>query len=792
MLSAIPLPDRNITEETETSSQPMKKKKKRKDQQVEQQQQEGAEDDEVTRKDNLLEKKKKKKKDRDNDNDAEVRSILEDIQEEEGSIDFKKERNQKKSKNEKSLYGEEFQLETDQVTNNNMMMTRKKNFNSQDNQKSFDDRFPQNKFRHPNNRVEDKFRDRENRYGNNRFRDQDNEKFGDKSRYRNNKYEDRDDRDFNSYGDRFKQNKYGDKSGDRFQENRYGDSFRDNKYGGSFRDNKYGGSFRDNKYGDSFRDNKYGDSFRDNKYGDNFRDNKYGDNFRDNKYGDNFRDNKYGDRFRDNKYEDSFRDNKYGDSFRDNKYGDSFKDNKYGDSFRDNKYGDRFRDNKYGDIFRDNKYGDSFRDNKYGGSFRDNKYGGSFRENKYGDNFRENKYGDNLRDNKYGDKFRDNKYGDKFRDNKYGDKFRDNKYGDKFQQDTSGENRFENKKRDKLESKSSDNADYISSNEDFVVEKHTNQNLESKSTSPQTPQQKEEPKGEYIYGIEPVYAALKSGKRKFHALFIHKPKPQHDKSRKLNRLKIRKIIEAAQLVGVTIEMTTRAKLNSFVENSSHQGVVLDAEPLKLPLLDQLEEASSPEIVALLVSVSDPQNVGAIMRSCHWFGITRVVLSLDNSSSPTATVAKTSAGALDLLNVHGVTSVTSFLTNSKEKGWRVIGTVSPEANDSSPTLIDAASPETPEANEPSPTLNCLDSFNIDQSFEQKPSILVLGEQQLRKSVDQLCDIHIRVPGAPTLNNNPIQNVGQLEDNDSKWMNSLNVSVATGIILHQLVGSIQKKQ
>jgi 23S rRNA (guanosine2251-2'-O)-methyltransferase len=103
----------------------------------------------------------------------------------------------------------------------------------------------------------------------------------------------------------------------------------------------------------------------------------------------------------------------------------------------------------------------------------------------------------------------------------------------------------------------------------------------------------------------------------------------------------------------------------------HQGVALRAGPLEDVSLDEFEPRPGA-VVLMLDQVTDPQNVGAILRSAAAFGAAGVVLQDRHAPKLTGALAKAAAGAVDRVPVARVVNLSRALEDLTEAGWRAVG------------------------------------------------------------------------------------------------------------------------
>ena len=170
-----------------------------------------------------------------------------------------------------------------------------------------------------------------------------------------------------------------------------------------------------------------------------------------------------------------------------------------------------------------------------------------------------------------------------------------------------------------------------------------------------------------LEGRNALQEALKSG-RTIDKVFI----ADGDTDRGLQRL-----AAEAREAGAVIVPVDRRKLDQMSTTRSHQGVIALAAAHEYYTIDDLlEEAAARGENALLVicdELSDPHNLGAIMRSAECAGAHGVIIPKRRSVGLTATVAKASAGAVEYMKVARVTNINNAINELKEKGVWIFGT-----------------------------------------------------------------------------------------------------------------------
>ena len=170
-----------------------------------------------------------------------------------------------------------------------------------------------------------------------------------------------------------------------------------------------------------------------------------------------------------------------------------------------------------------------------------------------------------------------------------------------------------------------------------------------------------------LEGRNALQEALKSG-RTIDKVFI----ADGDTDRGLQRL-----AAEAREAGAVIVPVDRRKLDQMSTTRSHQGVIALAAAHEYYTIDDLlEEAAARGENALLVicdELSDPHNLGAIMRSAECAGAHGVIIPKRRSVGLTATVAKASAGAVEYMKVARVTNINNTINELKGKGVWIFGT-----------------------------------------------------------------------------------------------------------------------
>ena len=139
---------------------------------------------------------------------------------------------------------------------------------------------------------------------------------------------------------------------------------------------------------------------------------------------------------------------------------------------------------------------------------------------------------------------------------------------------------------------------------------------------------------------------------------------------------LQRLAAEAKEAGAVVVPVDRRKLDAMSYTHAHQGVIaLAAAHGYYSIDDLLEEAASRGEAPLLVicdELSDPHNLGAIMRSAECAGAHGVIIPKRRSVGLTATVAKASAGAIEYMKVARVSNINNTIAELKQKGVWVFG------------------------------------------------------------------------------------------------------------------------
>ena len=205
---------------------------------------------------------------------------------------------------------------------------------------------------------------------------------------------------------------------------------------------------------------------------------------------------------------------------------------------------------------------------------------------------------------------------------------------------------------------------------------------------------------------------------------------------------INTIISLAKEKRVLIKEVDKRKLDSMCDGGVHQGVIVKVTPYKYSevsdILALAEERGESPFIVILDEVEDPHNLGSIVRTAELFGVHGIIIPKRRTASVSATVYKSSVGAIEHVKIAKVTNLNTTIEGLKQKGVWVYG-------------ADIRAEEY--------------SYQVDFSG---PCAIIIGNEGrgISKLTVQKCDKLIKIPM-----------VGKI--------NSLNASVAGGIIMYEVL-------
>lgn len=229
-----------------------------------------------------------------------------------------------------------------------------------------------------------------------------------------------------------------------------------------------------------------------------------------------------------------------------------------------------------------------------------------------------------------------------------------------------------------------------------------------------------------LYGRHAVFSALKNPKRQFLRLVILKE----------NESEIKKMFPR-----IDYQIAQKKDIEKLVgANAVHQGFALVTKPLPSmfleDLIDEMRDVQRCHVL-ILDQVTDPQNVGAIIRSAAAFNTAAIIVQDKNAPLESGAMAKASAGTIEFVPIVRVTNLARAIETLKKAGFWIVG-------------MDGYAKQ-----------------KIDQIDKNAKLAVIMGSEGsgMRRLVEESCDIKVRLPM-------------------NEKVESLNVSVATGIVLYEL--------
>ena len=234
-----------------------------------------------------------------------------------------------------------------------------------------------------------------------------------------------------------------------------------------------------------------------------------------------------------------------------------------------------------------------------------------------------------------------------------------------------------------------------------------------------------------IYGRNAVLEAFRSGKT-IDRLYVQEGVADGT---------LQSILRTAKKTDAVINFVSKDRLNKYAEGDKHQGVVAMAAAYNYAdvedILNAAKEKGEPPFIIVLDDIEDPHNLGAIIRTANQAGAHGVIIPKRHAVGLTATVARTSAGAINYTPVAKVSNISRTIEELKEKGiWFACADMSGEL-----------------------MYNC----NLTGAIG-----LVIGSEGsgVSRLVKEKCDFVVKIPM-----------FGQID--------SLNASVAAGVLSYEIV-------
>ena len=171
----------------------------------------------------------------------------------------------------------------------------------------------------------------------------------------------------------------------------------------------------------------------------------------------------------------------------------------------------------------------------------------------------------------------------------------------------------------------------------------------------------------YIYGKHPVFIALKNNRRKFYRIYT-------SNVTELNRYIQDNKINVNNKI---IEYKSNAELSKlFKENVNHQGYVASVSQNRTMTLNDfikiLQENEELPRLLILDQLTDPHNIGAIIRTALAFNVNYIITTNYNSPKDSSIILKSSAGFSEMINMIEVVNLNNTIQTLKDNGYFVVG------------------------------------------------------------------------------------------------------------------------
>lgn len=163
-----------------------------------------------------------------------------------------------------------------------------------------------------------------------------------------------------------------------------------------------------------------------------------------------------------------------------------------------------------------------------------------------------------------------------------------------------------------------------------------------------------------IYGLNPVIEAIRSHPERIHYVGVSR---EHGG-------KLQRAIAEAKHAKVAVRQLTAEQIDRLAGRGVHNGIVADLSEGAYADFDEVIERASTSFVLILDSITDPQNLGAILRVADGFGVHLVVLPQHESVGLTPVAVKASAGASQWVPVAQVTNLARAIETLKKAGYWV--------------------------------------------------------------------------------------------------------------------------
>ncbi|OKH41849.1 23S rRNA (guanosine(2251)-2'-O)-methyltransferase RlmB [Calothrix sp. HK-06] len=252
-----------------------------------------------------------------------------------------------------------------------------------------------------------------------------------------------------------------------------------------------------------------------------------------------------------------------------------------------------------------------------------------------------------------------------------------------------------------------------------------------------------------IYGRHPVLTALE-GTRHLNRIWIT-PRLRYDP-------RFHSLILQAKENGTVIDEVEPRRLDQITEQANHQGVAAQVAPYNYAdlhdLITQAFKKSYAPVIVVADGITDPHNLGAIIRTAEAIGAHGLVIPQRRCAGITSTVMKVAAGALENFTVSRVTNLSRALEDLKAAGFWIYGT----------------------ADDASVPLHSVDFGNPKDDKKLSPIAIVIGSEGegLSLLTQRACDVLVSIPlsgKTPSLNASVAAGMTLYEIYRQRWVNTL---------------------
>ncbi|MNO69003.1 putative TrmH family tRNA/rRNA methyltransferase [compost metagenome] len=239
---------------------------------------------------------------------------------------------------------------------------------------------------------------------------------------------------------------------------------------------------------------------------------------------------------------------------------------------------------------------------------------------------------------------------------------------------------------------------------------------------------------EWIAGKHSLLEALRAG-RTINKIWVAEGAQKH---------LTQPILAEAKNRGIIVQFVDKRKLDQMAPGMQHQGVVAQAAPYAYveveDLLAKAADRGESPFLLILDEIEDPHNLGSILRTAECTGVHGVIIPKRRSAAVTATVSKTSAGAVEYVPVSRVTNLVQTIEQLKQSGVWVVGT----------------------------DVEAKEEIYQGGNIFTGPVAIVIGNENkgMGRLVRETCDVLLKLPMNGRLN-------------------SLNASVAAGVVMYEVL-------